>query len=140
MTATKNQWKKGVSGNPAGRKLGQRHKTTVMLEKLMDGDSEAILAAVMNAALLGDMTAARMILDRVAPPAKDRPIYIALPETASTEGVELAQATIVKAVADGELLPSEGAILSNLVESRRRAIETNELLVRIEAIEDRTMK
>jgi len=137
MSSTKNQWKKGVSGNPAGRKPGQRHKTTVMLEKLMEADSEAIVKAVMTAALSGDMSAARMILDRVVPPAKDRTLYLDLPETATTEGVEMAQETVVRAVSNGQLRPSEGTILSNLLDSRRRAIETGELAQRIEAIEAR---
>ena len=137
MSSTKNQWQKGVSGNPAGRKPGQRHKTTVMLEKLMEADSEAIVKAVMTAALSGDMSAARMILDRVVPPAKDRTLYLELPETATTEGVEMAQETVVRAVSNGQLRPSEGTILSNLLDSRRRAIETGELAQRIDAIEAR---
>ena len=130
-------FQKGVSGNPAGRKPGQRHRTTVMLEKLMDGDAAAIVKTVMAAALLGDMTAARMILDRVAPAAKDRLIIVDLPDTSTAEGVALAQSAIVSAVTGGQLLPSEGVILSDIVESRRRAIETNELALRIDAIEGR---
>lgn len=33
--STRGRWQKGQSGNPAGRKVGQRHRLTVMLEKLM---------------------------------------------------------------------------------------------------------
>ena len=76
-----------------------------------------------------------MVLDRVLPPAKDRPLSIELPDTSTPEGVEEAQGAIVAAVADGRLLPSEGEALSGLVEARRRALETNELAARIDALE-----
>ena len=129
------RWKPGQSGNPAGRKSGQRHRSTVMLEKLMADDAKAIVQAVILAASSGDMTAARMVLDRVVPPAKDRPLSIDLPDTTTAEGVERAQSAIVAAVAGGHLLPSEGAALSGLVEARRRSIETNDLAARIAALE-----
>jgi len=125
------RWKPGRSGNPAGRKAGQRHRSTVMLEKLMVEDAAVIVRAVLLAAARGDMTAARMVLDRVIPPAKDRHLSIDLPDTSTAEGVDEAQGAIVAAVADGRLLPSEGESLSGLVESRRRSIETNELAARV---------
>lgn len=33
---------KGKSANPAGRPVGARNKTTLMLEALLDGETEAI--------------------------------------------------------------------------------------------------
>jgi hypothetical protein len=129
------RWKKGESGNPRGRPRGARHRATVLMEKLMLADAETIVRAVIDAAGEGNMTAARIVIERLMPPAKDRPIAIELPDTGTAEGCEAAQAAIVAAVTAGELLASEGASLSALVEARRRAIETVEHARRIEALE-----
>jgi hypothetical protein len=48
----------GVSGNPAGKKPGTRHRATRLAENLMAGDIEAGVNAVVNAAKQGDITAA----------------------------------------------------------------------------------
>ncbi|MEQ1686520.1 MAG: DUF5681 domain-containing protein [Burkholderiaceae bacterium] len=139
MTTTKKApgrpWPKGVSGNPSGKPKGARHRVTVALEKLMQTDAQTIVRAVLAAAAGGDMSAARMVLDRVAPPAKDRHVSLDLPDTSTAEGIEQAQGAIVAAVAGGHMLPSEGVALSGLVEARRRSLETNELAARIAALE-----
>jgi hypothetical protein len=54
----------GVSGNPAGKKPGTRHRATRLAEKLMAGDAEAVVRAIIDAAKGGDMTATRLVLDR----------------------------------------------------------------------------
>jgi hypothetical protein len=129
-------WKKGVSGKPAGKAQGTRHKATTMLLTLMEQNAESITKTVIEAAQNGDLTAARMILDRLAPPAKERPVLLALPETGNAEGISAAQQYIVQAVACGNLLPGEGATLSGIVEARRKAIETLQLDQRITALEE----
>ncbi len=130
-------WPKGVSGNPAGRKPGARHRVTVLAEKLMAADAENIVRAVLDAASNGDMSAARMVLDRLVPPAKERPLCVDLPAADTLEGIAQAQAVIVAAVARGELLPGEGTALAGLLDARRRAIEATDLQARIEALEAR---
>lgn len=97
-----------------------------------------ITDAVITAAKGGDLTAARMVLDRLAPPAKERPVSMDMPDTGTAAGVSAAQEAILQAVATGELLPGEAATLAGIVESRRRALETQELEQRIAALENRT--
>ncbi len=126
---------KGISGNPKGRPKGSRHKTTMMLQTLMEGDAAAIVQTVINQAKAGDMAAARVIIDRLIPPARERPVSLTLPDTSSAEGIAAAQNVILQAVADGELLPTEAATLAGIVEARRRAIETVELEQRIILLE-----
>jgi hypothetical protein len=145
MTTTKRKappkaWKPGQSGNPKGKPAGTRNKATMMVLGLMETGAEEITEAVITAAKAGDLTAARMILDRLAPPAKERPLSLALPDTATAEGVSAAQQSILRAVAAGDLLPGEGQTLAALVESRRKAFETQELERRIAALEARNGK
>ena len=127
---------KGQSGNPAGRRQGSRNKATLALEALMDGQAEAITQKAVDLALEGDTTALRLCLDRILPPRKSRPVTIELPEVKTADGVADAQATVVQAVADGELTPEEGTTITNILEARRKAIETQEHESRIAALEE----
>ena len=127
----------GTSGNPAGRRTGARHKTTVLCEKLLAADAASIISMVLNLAKLGDLGACRIVVDRLIPPMKERPVVLALPDTSSAEGIAQAQGAVIAAVAEGDLLLSEGASLAGLLEARRKALETADLERRINAIEAR---
>jgi len=128
-------FKPGTSGNPAGRPAGSRGKAVNMLLALMEGDASAITQAVIDAAKAGDLMAAKIILDRLIPPAKERPVSVDLPDISTSEGVSAAQSAILQAAASGDLLPGEAATLSAIVESKRRAIETQDLSDRITQLE-----
>lgn len=129
-------YKPGQSGNPKGKPAGTRSKATQLLLALMEGGAEDITNAVITAAKAGDLMAAKIILDRLIPPAKERPVNLDLPDTKTAEGVSAAQSAILQAVAAGDLLPGEGQTLSAIVESKRRAIETQELSDRITQLEN----
>jgi len=130
-------WKPGQSGNPRGKKPGSRNKATAMVLALMESGAKEIAEAVVAAAKAGDLTAARMVLDRLAPPARERPVSLALPDTGTAEGVSAAQQAILQAVAAGDLMPGEGTALAGIVETRRKALETLELERRIAALESK---
>ncbi len=127
----------GQSGNPRGRPAGSRNAATRVIEALLDGEAEAITRKAIDAALGGDMVAIRLVLDRVCPPRKCRPILIDLPPTQDSAGIAAAQQVVVQAVAQGELLLDEATALSALLEARRRAQETEYLEARIERLEQR---
>ena len=128
-------FQRGQSGNPDGRPVGRRNATTLAVEALLEGEAEAITRRAINAALAGDMTAIKLVLDRVAPPRKSRLIQIDLPDVSDARGVALAQAAVVAAVAGGDLAPDEAMALSGLLEARRKALETEELEARIRRLE-----
>jgi hypothetical protein len=130
-------WAKGQSGNPTGKPAGARNKATRMVQSIMEGGAREITEAVVGLAKEGDLSAARLVLERLVPPAKERPIALTLPETASAEGIAQAQGAILQAVAAGELLPGEAVTLSNIVEARRKALETQQLEQRITALESK---
>lgn len=130
-------FKPGQSGNPAGKPKGARNHATRAILKLIEGGAEEITIAVLDAAKGGDMGAARFILERIAPPLRERPVSIDLPDIGTAAGIAEAQAAILQAVGSGELLPGEGATLAGIVENRRRAIETIELELRITALEEK---
>lgn len=128
-------WKPGESGNPKGKPAGTLNKKTRLAMTLLEDDLEAITKVVITAAKGGDMQAARFIVERMVPPMRERPITIELPPVDSSAGVSAAQQAILDAVARGELLPAEGTTLAGIVEMRRKSIETEELELRIAALE-----
>jgi hypothetical protein len=129
------KWKPGQSGNPSGRKPGTRNKATLVALALMEGDAEKVARKVVDAAIEGDMTAARLVLERLVPTAREKPVSLDLPNTETAEGISNAQEAVLQAVANGELLPGEATTLATILENRRKALETQELEQRITALE-----
>lgn len=131
-------FKPGQSGNPAGRPPGSRNRATVFAQELMEKDIEAIVRKVVDAAVSGNLPAAKLVIERLVPPMRERPISVALPEDVSTAaGVNEAAAAVLRAACSGDLLPGEAQTLAAILETRRRTIETDELERRIAALETR---
>lgn len=128
-------WKPGQSGNPTGRPKGSRNRVTLVALAAMEEGADAIARKVVDLAKEGDISAARLVIERLVPVAKERPIFLSLPDTSSAKGVAQAQSAILQAVAAGDLLPGEAATLAGIVEARRKALETLELEQRITALE-----
>ena len=63
--ASKTRGKPFQPGNP-GRPKGARHKTTLAIETLLDGEAESLTRKAIEMAKGGDMTALRLCLDRIA--------------------------------------------------------------------------
>ena len=132
------RFKPGQSGNPAGKPKGARHKITLAIDALLDGDAERLTRKAIEMALAGDGTAMRLCLDRLAPPRRDRHIAFALPKLETGADAKAAAGAIVQAVAAGDLTPSEAAELSKLVENFTRVLEATDFQARLEALERKT--
>lgn len=96
-----------------------------------------IVKAMIEKAKTGDAVAARPILERIWPARKGALLEFELPEIAEAKDIPLAIAGINRQVADGEISPDEGVLIVGLLDAHRKAIETNELVARIEALEAR---
>jgi hypothetical protein len=125
-------------GNP-GRPRGSRNKATLALEALLDGEAEALTRKAIEMALEGDTTAMRLVMDRIMPPRKDRPVMFALPKLETPADAVKASAALVEAVASGDLTPSEAEDLSRLVDRYVRAVEATDILERLESLEAERM-
>jgi len=122
-------------GNP-GRPFGSRNKRTLLAEQIMGEDLEAVARAVSRAAQNGDMQAARIILDRLAPIRRGRPVQFEMPASLDAGGIAEAFAAILRSMAEGELTPEEATAVAGVLEMRRKAIETAEIEARVAALED----
>ena len=98
-------WVPGVSGNPEGMKAGTRHRATRLAEKLMADDIEGVVKAVVTAAQGGDMQACKIVLDRIAPPCRGRPVRLDLPPIVGAADLVKALAAVADAMARGSSQP-----------------------------------
>lgn len=103
--------------------------------ELLEGQAEALTQRAVELALGGDTTALRLCLERIAPPRKDSPVQFAMPHMTSARDAAEAAASVLKAVAEGDLTPGEGAQVMVLVDSYRRTLEVTELEARVAALE-----
>jgi len=60
-------FERGVSGNPAGKPKGARHRATLAAEALLDGEAEALTRKAIELALEGNIFALKICLDRILP-------------------------------------------------------------------------
>ena len=128
-------FKRGQSGNPAGRPRGARNKTTLAVEALLDGEAETITRKAIELAKAGDMSALRLCLDRIAPPRKDRPVAFDLPKINSAADAAQASAALVAAAASGDLTPSEAAELGKLIDNYVHALAASDFEARLAQLE-----
>jgi hypothetical protein len=99
--------------------------------------AEDVLRSVMVAAKGGDTRAADLILRRLWPERRGRPVQMHLPPIAVPGDIVTALSAVAEHVAAGELLPEEGAAVAGILEAQRRAVETAEMDARITALEQK---
>ena len=129
------RFSKGQSGNPGGRPKGARNRTTLAVESLLQGEAEAITRTAIELAKSGDTVALRLILERVVPVRRGKPVCFDLPLIEKAEDVSTALGAILMAMARGELTPDEAATIAGILETKRKAIETVEIETRLATLE-----
>jgi Family of unknown function (DUF5681) len=131
-------WKPGQSGNPAGKPKGTRHRATILAEELIDGSGELLVKKCVEMALGGDAAAMRLVMERLCPPRRERPVSLDMPSIKSASDLISAAAALTDAVAGGDITPGEAASLSTLVANTAKAVETFELAERLTRLEEQT--
>jgi len=66
-------------------------------------------------ALIGNMQAIKLVLDRVLPARRDRVIDVQLPKLNTIDDALRAMSIIIEAVGSGNITPNEGEALSKII-------------------------
>lgn len=74
------QFQKGESGNPKGKAKGTKNRATLAAEQLLQCDLDNICRKLIEEALIGNMLAIKLVLDRILPAKRDRAIDVKLPK------------------------------------------------------------
>jgi hypothetical protein len=129
------RFKPGASGNPRGKPLGTRHRTTLMLEAQLDAAGPKLIRQAIKLAMAGDGAVLRALLPLLLPPRKERPAEFPLPAIESAEDALAASRLLVAGVANGAISAEEAAKLGGLLELHAKLLEVHELESRILALE-----
>ena len=124
--APKTRGKPFAPGN-SGRPKGSKHKVTLAVEALLDGEAERLTRKAINLGLKGNVVALRLCLERLAPPRKGRLMKFRMPPIKTSGDVVEALDAVVRAVASGIISAEEAQSLAGLLETQRRAIDSVEL-------------
>lgn len=125
-------WKPGESGNPKGRPpgLGEVAKLRAAIAEKIPG----ILAKLVELAELGDVQAARALLDRSMPMLRAESVPVAVAGLDTGSLTERGSAALT-AVGRGEVAPDIGAQIISALAGLVRVKEVEELEMRIAALE-----
>lgn len=130
------RFRRGRSGNPRGRVLGSRNKASAIAETLMEEEASAVTRKLVERALKGNSTAMKLYFERVVPPRRERAVRIAMPEVRDPGDINAAMAAVTRAVAAGEVSPSDAGELARMVETLLRTFQAGDFDRRLRAIEE----
>jgi|ETN07SMinimDraft_1059922.scaffolds.fasta_scaffold01215_5 hypothetical protein len=127
------KFKAGQSGNPAGKPKGTIHKVTQLRDALLD-DVPALLERTKQAALEGDMTAMKILLDRTVPTLKPGQATVYLPELDVDMPVHQKASIITDAVVTGDIPAESGLSLLKMAEALAKILETTQIREELDAL------
>ena len=130
------RFRPGISGNPGGGRRGSRHRVARAFDQVGEADAQAVIDQVVSRARGGDMQAAALLLPRIWPVRKGKPVRLKLPEISCTADILDAHAALVRAVAEGIITPDEAHAIGAVLEGMLRAVEAADLEDRIVALEE----
>jgi hypothetical protein len=113
----------GQSGNPAGRPPGSLNKKTLAAQALLEERAEDIVTNLMDRSKNGEPAAMRLVMARLLPTGRNRPVAIDLPVIKTPEDAELALVVVTDELAAGKLTISEVSALVTLIDRMLRLAE-----------------
>jgi len=144
------------SARRSGRPPGAPNKVTVATRERIESEADpiAFLGAVMRGEAIKSapakeegtqieiypttdqrISAARVLADKLVPNAKTRSITMEVPKFEAAGDLVVALGSVIETMAAGDITPDEAAIIAGVIEHKRRAIETVEIMARLDALE-----
>jgi hypothetical protein len=154
VTGGKTKFEPGKSGNPNGRPPNVPNKLTMaarqrineecdpigFLSSVMKGEpqgyTESGAEAFHNPTMDQRMAAARSLVGKVCPDAKDRPITFEVGEINGPADALRVMVSVVAAMGSGDLTPTEATSVMNVVGVYLSAWETSDMEARLKALEE----
>jgi len=127
-------FKKGESGNKAGRPVGTG-VTGTLRQAILDKSPELLQIVIDKALNEGDVNAALALLNKIMPNLKaaNEPVLFNLDTSKNISGVG---SEVVQAISNGEVALDSGTQLLSSLASLVKLQETDELTKRIEILEN----
>jgi len=125
------RFKLGCSGNLKGRPAS----IPVELKAQLSDAAPAVIERIIDAALNGDMTAAKLVVERIAPPHKASAAPVHIPSLSLPSSMSDKASAILSAIGNGECPPDTGATLIQALIDSMRLSEIDDIEQRLQALE-----
>lgn len=129
------QFQKGQSVNPKDKAKGIKNRATLAAEQLLQSDLDNICRRLVEEALIGNMQAIKLVLDRVLPPKRERAIDVKLPKRQTADDAVNAMSLIISAVGSENITPAEGEAMSRVVGDFVRTVQAHGIEKRVSLLE-----
>ncbi len=121
-----------------GRPRGSRNKRSLAALQLLDSHAESVVGKALVEAMKGDIQMLRTLLGHVLPRRRDAPVKTGpLPVHTAAELAQSSEA-VFQRVVSGQITLPEALALTDMIERRRRVMETRDLEARLRAVEKAT--
>jgi hypothetical protein len=116
-------YRKGRSGNPAGRPPGKFRAGARAAAALLDGEAEFIAQQALELVRDRDPVTVRFCLGHILGVRRGQPVVLDLPAVATPGDLAAAVRAIIAAVADGSITPDEALSLSQMLDGFPRILD-----------------
>jgi len=123
-----------------GRPQGSRNKKSSAGGRVLAEYGDSLERKCVWKALQGDMSAMRLCLERLVPPVREPSVRLKTRTAQTAEDVKQALASAIAAVSKGQITPSQGELLTRMLEAQRKGIESADLEARLEKLETQAAK
>jgi hypothetical protein len=111
-----------------------------VVEALVEGQAEALVAKALEKALAGDSTLLRALCTPLMPRRPDRMVEFDLPKIETAADGVVASSAVLTACSRGEISPSEANQVMALITSHVRIVDVAVLEQRVAALEKQQQK
>lgn len=125
---------KNLGGRPKLESIKITREARQRLDRLAAENADELFRAILASALDGDMSAARILADRIWPSRRGYPIIFSPPKISGPADIAPAYAWLLGEVSEGRLTPDEGGIIDAMIERRGKAFELITLAHEVEEL------
>jgi hypothetical protein len=130
----KNNGQFAPGNKEGGRKEGSKNNATLVLEKLLDGNSERIFSKVIEMAVEGDPGAMKICAERLVPPKKERRVPYNIGEFKDINKAPELMVAATNALLQAEITESQAHALCSLLEQCRKSHEMRDVTQRLDQL------
>jgi hypothetical protein len=123
-----------------GRPPGSRNQVASVSHEILVEHAEILFKKCVHMALQENVTALRLCIERLEPILRQRVLRFKMPSLATMAGVDAASEAVIKGVARGRLTTEQGEAFTEMLEGRRKIIESAQFEPRLKAVEEAQQK